>query len=493
MNLLFELRAIGTTGIRLTALDDEDVLWPHPRSGGDGSFLFDAEDVLAYLADSWASLLLSEVWPDIFEPGQEPRSMTGLLRAAEQRWDQLPESDAAEIATEQANIEAFLYRHDLSSMKNGGGLSGFYVLRQGNRYRFETAGRVFTSCSYTLFVEQMERLGAFARTRLVKAGSAYDKTIARWDARNKPDPVSFASYITGLPKAELDKERNVLLTLLSSLDGRSLGDVANDNAAPLIAVARSAGRLGPRGIADMIRSFRALPPGLTERLTQRRNLVQSEVKHVKNPTDQGIRAAMSIRDWLTQPVDSAVDLQKICDLLKVQVQTVENLDGRIDGLASAGPEHGPAILLNRGTLRRAQTDADLERSIRFTWAHELGHLLLDATEWPAITDSVQQRVPQWIETRANAFATYLLLPAALAYKALDDQRPRLNWTELEPALNEIGTRFGVTRIVVSRQVIRVRHGSESVSWKQCCGNTSQIFNPLCAKRRAQDAPTPFQT
>ncbi len=454
MNLVFDFQAAGSTDIRLAILDEDDVLWPHPRSGGDGSGLFDAEDVLAYLTDAWASLLLSEVWPDMFEPSQEPRSITGLLRAAEERWEQLSTSDEAEIVADQAEIEAFLYKHDLRSMKNGSALPEFYFLRQGNKYRFEIGGQIFTSCPYMSFVEQLERLGAFARARLVDAGPGYERTIARWDARNEADPVLLASHITGMRRAEVDKESELLEPLLSSLSSRSLKDIANDNAAPLVAVARSSGGLGPWGIADMIRAFRTLPNGSPTRLAQRRRVVQADVRQVSNPTDQGVRAATSIRDWLGCPGDSAFDLQTLCASLEVAVQEVEHLDGRIDGLASVGPEHGPAILLNRNTRRRGATADDLDRALRFTWAHELGHLLLDDREWPVITDSVQQRVPRWIETRANAFAAYLLLPAAVAYKALDDQRPRMFWTELESVLNEIGTQFKVTRIVVSRQAVR---------------------------------------
>jgi Zn-dependent peptidase ImmA (M78 family) len=454
MNLVFELEAVGTTDIRFAVLDEDDVLWPHPRSGGDYSVLFDAEDVLSYLADSWGSLLLSEVWPDIFEPWQEPRSITGLLRAAEDRWEQLPTSDEAEVALEQADVEAFLYKHDLRSMKNGGALSEFYVLRQGDRYIFETGGQVFNSCSFVSFIQELERLGTFARDILVEAGSEYERTVARWDVRNDADPILITSYITGLRKTELDKEPNLLEPLLSSLEGRSLKDIANDNAAPLVAVARSSGGLGPRGIADMIRVFRTLPPGSTVSLAQRRRIVQADIKQVSNPTDQGVRAATSVRDWLNFPINAAFDLTKACHLLGVVVQEVEDLDGRIDGLASVGPEHGPAILLNRNTIRRGATADDLDRALRFTWAHELGHLLLDDGEWPAIIDSAQQRVSRRIETRANAFAAYLLLPAALAYKELDDRRPRIFWVELEPVLNEIGTRFQVPRIVVSRQVVR---------------------------------------
>ena len=175
---------------------------------------------------------------------------------------------------------------------------------------------------------------------------------------------------------------------------------------------------------------------------------------VSNPTDQGVGAANAIRDWIKPPADTAFDLDGLCTRLGISVQRAKGLDRRIDGLASAGPEHGPAILLNASTERRGRTTGDLERSLRFTWAHEVGHLLLDQGEWPAIVDALQQRVPRSVETRANAFATYLLLPEAIAYDALDNQQPHMSWQELKPALDKICKRFQVTRIVASRQVAR---------------------------------------
>ncbi|HQT84234.1 MAG: hypothetical protein B7Z58_02960 [Acidiphilium sp. 37-64-53] len=454
MNLKLEFDVVGTTDIRLAVLVDGEVLWPYPQSSDDGSAIFDAEDVLSYLADAWASLLLSEVWPDIFEPRQEPRSITGLLRAAEDRWDLIADSDGVDIAAEQAEIEGFLYKHDLRSLKGGGALPEFYVMREGSRYRFETGGDVFTGCSYTSFVDQLERLGAFARERLVAAGGAYQRTVARWDSRNQADPILITSYLTALSVADLERERDDLEPLLSSLQTRSLREVANDNAAPLVAVARSSGGLGPRGIADMIAAFRRLPAGPTERLSERRRIVRADLRHMPNSTDQGIRAATSIRDWLVCSPDAAFDLESLSELLSIRVVYVEDLDRRIDGLASAGPVNGPAILLNRGTRRRGSNDDDLDRAIRFTWAHELGHLLLDHDEWPALIDSAQQRVPRRIETRANAFAAYLLLPTTVAYDAFEQHRPRMSWTDIEPVLNEIGVKFAVTRIVASRQVVR---------------------------------------
>jgi Zn-dependent peptidase ImmA (M78 family) len=252
----------------------------------------------------------------------------------------------------------------------------------------------------------------------------------------------------------LDGQQGPLEPLLSRLNGRSLKEIANDNATPLLAVARSSGKLGPQAIAEMIREFRTLPPGPITELVKRRRALAPIIKGAKTHTEQGIRAAMGIREWLGVPKDALLDLQNVSDRLGITVQQHFGLDSRIDGLASAGPEHGPAILLNRNTARRGASDADLERSLRFTWAHELGHLLLDNDGWPAITDSAQQRVPRLIETRANAFAAYLLVLPEVAYQALDDEKPGLVWNEVEPALNKIGDRFKVSRIVLARQVSR---------------------------------------
>ena len=69
MSLNFEIQCTDATQVSLAILDGDDVLWPFPGSAADGSACFEAEDVLGYLADAWASLLLRQEWPNVFEPG----------------------------------------------------------------------------------------------------------------------------------------------------------------------------------------------------------------------------------------------------------------------------------------------------------------------------------------------------------------------------------------------------------------------------------------
>ena len=351
-------------------------------------------------------------------------------------------------------MEAFLYRHDLSSMKHGAGLPEMYLLRQGGKYRIETGGRVFDWPGFIEVSSGLERLGTLARDLLAASKGGHERIISRWDMRNDCDSTAAAALITGVNAVEITRERVALSPLLDTLAGRGIWDIANDNAAPMLAVARSSGGLGPTGIAEMIRAFRRLPAGSTEQLRRRRAEVKAAIRHVRGATDQGIGAASNVREWIQQPIAAPVDLDRLCIGLGIAVQYEESLDSRIDGLASNGPENGPAILLNLNTARRGGTKDDLDRSMRFTLAHELGHLLLDDSEWPAITDAVQQRVPRVIETRANAFATYLLVPADEAYAQFDMRRPSMTWSSVEQALNLVGGLFQVPRILVSRQIFR---------------------------------------
>ncbi len=453
MKLAFEQEVRDDGTIQFAILDGDDVLWPH-RFRDDGWSDFEPEDVLSYLSDAWPSLLLSQSWPVIFDPEQEPRSMTGLLRAADERWEQGVVSDA-QIGAETAEIDAFLYRHDLASMKYGAGLPSFYVLRQGTTIRIETGAQVFEALPFEPFRASLEKLGLLAEMLVRRRDSLSGRGVAeRWARRDIVEPMAATALISALTRPDLDHLPDISATLFPVLAGRSLTEIANDNATPVLAVARSSGGLGPAGLLAALDALRSLPDGCSTMLSSRRRALLLALRGTHTPLEQGVRAANLTRDWLGQRQGTAIDLDALSARLDVAIVREEKLDRRIDGLASIGPNHGPAIVLNVNTLRRGSTEEDLERALRFTWAHELGHLLLDGDDWPALIDAARQRVPRAIETRANAFAAYLLLPIGEAYRRIEHVAAPLDWAEMEPLLNGIGSDFGVTRILASRQAAR---------------------------------------
>ena len=436
--------------IRLALLIDDEVVWPHPDHA-DGTADFDPEDVASYLADAWGALLLQQFWPIDFAPNQQPQSVTGLLRAAEDRWESMADEEAA---IECSLIDTFIYEHDLAQMKHGANLRSCFILREHDSIRIETGSQVYKVLLGQL-ADALIRIGSLAVELLKQRGSVTaDRVVERWEQRDRHDPVMTASLISGLPYNDLKDSADLSRTLVQTVSGRSLLQIANDNRNPICAAARSSGILGPATLADILSRLVSIERGNIAALRELRRQIQPHLKDTADATDQGARAATFIRDWLRQPPNTRVDLKELSRRLGIRVQEVEMTDDHLDGLAVLGPEHGPAILLNRNTRRQGKSVEDLERSLRFTCAHEIGHLLLDQDEWPALVDAARQRVPELIERRANAFSTYLLLQPSEAFAHWEDAGSPYDWIDLEALLNVLTTRFGLPRINASRQVAR---------------------------------------
>ncbi|SKA30319.1 Zn-dependent peptidase ImmA, M78 family [Enhydrobacter aerosaccus] len=453
MTFAFELEETRAGGVRMAVLIDDEVVWPHPEQD-DGASEFDPEDVLSYLADAWASLLLAQSWPVAFEPDDEPRSVTGLLRAAEERWERLGD-DSPDAGREAALLDEFLYQHDFSQMKHGAGLKPCFVLRQIDRVRLEANGQVHEDIAFGQFVAELNRLGALAAESLKRRNDdTARRAIDRWERRDRIDPLATAALISGIPREEVERTHGLGTMLTEAVANRSLSDVANDNTNPILAAARSSGPLGPASLVEVLREIRSIPDGNATGLAKLRINIRRALRGIDRPLDQGIRAADYVRGWLDQSADQAVDLQALSERLGIFVRRQTIPDRRLDGIASAGPSHGPAILLNLNTRRQGAGADDLERSLRFTWSHEIGHLLLDESEWPALVDAVRQRVARTVETRANAFAAYLLLPQAVACRWWEQQGSPTGWGKLEALLNDLTGTFGIPRIVASRQLAR---------------------------------------
>ncbi len=452
MNFGFEATETGPGLISLTAVVDEDGVWPHPNQAEEQGSIFDPEDVLSWLADAWPALLLEQSWPIAFAPDQEPRSLTGLLRAAEERWE---EADAQEAEAEAVRVDAFLYAHDLSQMKHGAGLGSCLLLRQQSRLRVETHGRIFEGIDFSKFSAQLTSLASLAEQILSRrADHAAGRLIQRWRAREQIEPLTAASFISGLPRSEIESTPGLSRDFTEALGGRTLGDIANDNSSPIPAAARASGSLGPAGVADILSYIKALPNGDPTGMEAMRRSLRRVVRDTDHPTDQGIKAARIVRETIGIGHDEPVDLPDLSDRLGVHVSEDRMADSRLDGIAVIGPRHGPAILLNLNTRRQGSGQDDLKRSLQFTWAHEIGHLLLDHGEWAALVDATRQRVPRSVETRANAFATYLLLRHGVAVRAWESKDAPLDWERLEPLLNDLTGTFMLPRIVVSRQLSR---------------------------------------
>ena len=454
MTFKFDARDTDEGFIHLSLVIDGEDVWPHPHRDDPGSE-FDPEDVLSWLADAWPSLLLEQSWPIVFERDQEPRSITGLLRAAEERWDQFGQTDAEDADRESARVDTFLYHHDLAQMKHGSGLMSCFLLRQSIRMRIEINGTIRDDIAFNDAAGSLEELGNRAsRLLLARGGRTASSLIRRWEARDDVDPIGAAALLSGLTRSEIEATGGLPKTFRTAFARRRLSQIANDTANPIQAAARSSGVLGPAGLSEVLSHIQALPNGNTTPIAELRRLIKRDLRDIGLPLDQGIRAAGRVREWLRLAPAQPVDLADISRRLCIGVEQIDLSDDRLDGISTIGPRHGPAIVLNRNTRRQGSKPGDLDRSLRFTWAHEIGHLLLDHDEWAALVDAARQHVPRSVETRANAFASRLLLPPRVAVDIWESAGSGLDWADLEAVLNGITERFGVPRIVAARQLAR---------------------------------------
>jgi Zn-dependent peptidase ImmA (M78 family) len=277
--------------------------------------------------------------------------------------------------------------------------------------------------------------------------------MVRWSDRDRIDPVEAIVFVSGIAHEDWMAHPDLIEEVRQDFDSRPLRIIANDDT-PLQAAARSSGALGIAGVAEVWRHIQGLPDGNPASLADLRYGVRRDLRDLRTPLDQGIRAAAVVRRRLNIPDEKPIDLDAISSYLGIWVERRSIADTRLDGIATRGPRHGPAILLNTETRRRGAGPDDLERSLRFTWAHEIGHILLDSDEWPTMVDATRQRVPRSTETRANAFATYLLLPQGCARRAWENVGNPCEWRDLEPLLNTITQDFGLPRIAASRQLAR---------------------------------------
>jgi Zn-dependent peptidase ImmA (M78 family) len=130
----------------------------------------------------------------------------------------------------------------------------------------------------------------------------------------------------------------------------------------------------------------------------------------RKPWEEGYSLALRFLEDAGLPgeEDQFVDIEGILGKLGVRTDTIRLGDASVRALAFAGPRHTPSIVLNRtaGAYRHPSAR-------RFALAHELCHILYDRKQGNQISLASGPWAPRGLEARADAFATMLLMPAAL--------------------------------------------------------------------------------
>ena len=151
------------------------------------------------------------------------------------------------------------------------------------------------------------------------------------------------------------------------------------------------------------------------------------------PYQEGYNLAEDLIEDLLLPVagDKSVDIHAILQDWRIEVDEKELHTDSVRGVAVAGPDYRPAILVNL-THRFNQS----REGQRFTLAHELFHILYDRSRAKTLAHSSGPWAPPSIEKRANAFAAMLLMPPALL-------RQHSEWEP--PTIKKAAKTLGVSR------------------------------------------------
>ena len=154
---------------------------------------------------------------------------------------------------------------------------------------------------------------------------------------------------------------------------------------------RSSGHDG-ENLANLVKSNRSVPLGI--------------------PHEDGYSFAEDILSEVGLP-DSRewIDIRLIVESLGIEIQERQLDTDSIRGVALAGADFSPVILINTASFYNAS-----EYGKRFTLAHELCHVIYDRTRARRVTHVSGPWVAPGIERRANAFAAYMLMPRELVMR-----------------------------------------------------------------------------
>jgi hypothetical protein len=386
----------------------------------------DWDALLIGFARAWAYIRLEEAYPSGVTPDAPSQTGTEVSRSA---------SDSESARTQ---MQAFRLHHNLSAwLSSGRRFPEMWFLREGNLMLMEAGGRTFR-WAYGDVIRTLERLGDAIATRLTKDGDP-SEAVRLWGERENVEDAKLQAISLGM------KESRVV----------QLSDVVARQRAPkfsgldeVAAAARMVGAFVDDTVVRQIAAeIRARPFRETKQLSiwarQAAEVLSGVAEEL--PRTQG----RDVARWLRKSV-SAEDIWVRVDPAQVlagwSVETAEiRTDERIEAISFWGKSHGPAVLINRSGRRNGSTG---DGAIRFTLAHELGHLLLDTKGSLPLAEVLGGSVPSDVEERANSFAAEFLLPEEAAGDAYR------NSPDVKEAFQRLSGRFGVTHTLAAWQILK---------------------------------------
>jgi Zn-dependent peptidase ImmA (M78 family) len=131
------------------------------------------------------------------------------------------------------------------------------------------------------------------------------------------------------------------------------------------------------------------------------------------PGEQGSRLGEQACKLLNGDVGGWVDVQAVMNRLNIEVSEIDLSDDAVRAVSVFGPTQRPHVYANRSTRWGQRPEV-----ARFTWAHELCHLILDREHGDELAIASGPWAPLGVEQRANAFAAAFLMPTWLLRDAI---------------------------------------------------------------------------
>jgi len=431
-----EVRWPGLAWLELTAWIGPHKVWCQTDGDREGPVSWTWVDLLAGLARAWPWLLLEEGSPlplEITTPNQ-------LRSEAEARWARYPRAVAER---EEEELFGFMMNHDLARFLRGIYLPTLWVERVGKEYMLwslefdapvmRPAAEV-VGCLEALGDSLAEHLAPSTEARAVQAA-------AQWQGRMQRVNETTLTYATGLSASEIEQlAGDESPAEFFSCDTDDTDPVTRLEQSELLAVARMTKGVAWRSRAIILGHIKELHKSDTPLLDEWVSRLPALDRYGTLAYQQGYELARRLRTvcaCTTGPVDIEALMRELGVTLK-EIQLPEATG--VDAIAAWGPNHGPAILLNRAA--RPGTPF----GYRATLAHELCHLLCDRATALPLVEVLGGQVPKHPEQRANAFAAEFLLPQKEAA-----ERVRHASSVVEAAA-ELSRTYQVSRELTFRQI-----------------------------------------
>lgn len=379
--------------------------------------------LLSWLATNWANLLHEEDFAWHEKTGQPAaiacrRALT-LHRGAE--------TAASRVA--YGRIQAWYFRHGLRSASAGGLFPDLFIRRMGDDIelswgetpiQFAPKGFAFASAIGAVHLPVRDvaaPLWEALQWATANPPAMDDRFLADWDALCRA-----VCQVQTLDAVELDRslDRRLYEKVHASFSSAKRDDLlleARSESGPWIdihspAVAMFGGVTPDLQVSDidLLRDVLIDAAG-GEDSAKLANLVQDRTgAPLGVPHRDGYEFADVLLDDLDllREDESFIDIFDICNQLNIRVIDRILRTDKIRGVAIAGLDFDPVILINGNHIFNKS-----EAGRRFTVAHELCHVLYDRTRARRVSHISGPWVDAGIEKRANAFAAYLLMPRTL--------------------------------------------------------------------------------